>query len=128
MWTFVCGDHEAERMKIKDDDLARYSISGLLGTVFVLFTVWIVSAEGERTRRTIRESADQRQQRAVNWHAPSAPLPLPSVAEPAGTPATEAPDTEMAETTVAELDEQPGEQPEHDFDLDDYVIFPKPDK
>ena len=126
--TIVCGDHEGERMKIKDDDLARYTITGLLGAVLVFFTIWLVSVEGERTRRTIRESADQRQQRAVNWPVPSVPDPLPTVADGTGGPATELSAVELPKPTVPQSDDQPGEQPEDDFDLDDYVIFPKPDK
>jgi uncharacterized membrane protein len=54
-------------MSIKDGDLARYSIGGLAAVVFLGLTIWLVRAEGERTRKAIREASSEREERAVNW-------------------------------------------------------------
>ncbi len=107
-------------MKIKDDDLARYAITGLAFVLFVGLTVWLVHAEGERTRRTIREAISERRERAVNWpeipnQAPTLHPPSP-VTEPQSDTAKPTPDASVVPTTSAQGDA--------DFDLDDRDIFP----
>ena len=114
-------------MRIKDDDLARWSIGGLVAAVFVSLTLWLVRAEGERTRQAIRDAADEFRERAVKWPDAATAVPV-SVSASADVNDRASPAVPILAAEPEETDGSepiaPATAPADDFDWEDYDIFP----
>jgi hypothetical protein len=119
---------------MKTEDVPKYVIGGVAVLVPVVFFVWLIRSEGERTRRIIRDSRQESETSPPagphnGKDAAGRPADLPRSAPDARQPTAAERQPGEKEPTVAKAAEAnpPVVEPKagaEDFNLDDHDVFP----